>query len=205
MHGERRASGFEEIAAWLEQQVRRVRALEAENRELRRQLDELRRGIGVAVMIEGRAFPLAPHHNEYQAAPQRDVAAASPAPSQLPPGLIPVVPADFGASAPGLPEHAAYGQSAHSPERHSFGPLASSPDQLPPMGQLAAATTHTWLESGAPWPDTSPMRRVTPPVPVRATVTHPPASGAQPSHPLWEQSQPQQSGTNPYADSYILS
>jgi hypothetical protein len=60
MHGERRAGGFEEMSTWLEQQERRVRTLEAENRELRRQLEELRRGVGISVVIEGRTVPLAP-------------------------------------------------------------------------------------------------------------------------------------------------
>ena len=39
-------------------QQRRIAELEAENRDLRRQLDELRRGAGIAVLIEGQAIPL---------------------------------------------------------------------------------------------------------------------------------------------------
>ena len=39
-------------------QQRRIAELEAENRDLRHQLDELRRGMGIAVLIEGRAIPL---------------------------------------------------------------------------------------------------------------------------------------------------
>src|SRR5215468_120936 len=50
----------EPYADWYEHQQRRIAQLEAENRDLRRQLDELRRGIGVAVMIHGRPIPLAP-------------------------------------------------------------------------------------------------------------------------------------------------
>jgi hypothetical protein len=42
----------------LQLQQRRIAELEAENRELRRQLDELRRGAGIAVLIEGQAIPL---------------------------------------------------------------------------------------------------------------------------------------------------
>lgn len=39
-------------------QRQRIVALEAENRELRHQLEELRRGMGIAVLIEGQAIPL---------------------------------------------------------------------------------------------------------------------------------------------------
>ena len=59
MRGERREEAADGMEAWLELRERRIRALEAENLELRRQLDELRRGVGVAIVIEGRAIPLA--------------------------------------------------------------------------------------------------------------------------------------------------
>src|SRR5579859_1084259 len=39
-------------------QQQRIAELEADNRDLRRQLDELRRGAGIAVLIEGQAIPL---------------------------------------------------------------------------------------------------------------------------------------------------
>ncbi len=45
-------------AAWVEQLQQRVARLEMENRELRRQLDELRRGVGIAVLIQGRPIAL---------------------------------------------------------------------------------------------------------------------------------------------------
>ena len=54
-----RTAGYQAMAEWLEQQERRLRALEEENRELRRQLGEMRRGMGIAVVIEGRTIPLA--------------------------------------------------------------------------------------------------------------------------------------------------
>jgi hypothetical protein len=44
---------------WMEYQQRRLAELETENRALRDRLDELRRGVGVMVMIQGRAYPLA--------------------------------------------------------------------------------------------------------------------------------------------------
>ncbi len=57
---ERTASaGFEGIAQMLLEQKKLMDALEAENRELRRQLADLRRGIGIAVVIEGKTIQLA--------------------------------------------------------------------------------------------------------------------------------------------------
>ena len=57
---ERAAStGFEGIAQMLLEQKKLMDALEAENRELRRQIADLRRGIGIAVVIEGKTIQLA--------------------------------------------------------------------------------------------------------------------------------------------------
>jgi len=57
---ERAAStGFEGIAQMLLEQKKLMDALEAENRELRRQLTDLRRGVGVAVVIDGKTIQLA--------------------------------------------------------------------------------------------------------------------------------------------------
>lgn len=53
------SAGFEGIAQMLLEQKKLMDALEAENRDLRRQLDELRRGVGVSVVIEGKTIPLA--------------------------------------------------------------------------------------------------------------------------------------------------
>jgi len=53
------SAGFEGIAQMLLEQKKLMDALEAENRELRRQLADLRRGIGVAVVIEGKTIQLA--------------------------------------------------------------------------------------------------------------------------------------------------
>src|SRR5437868_13222604 len=75
---ERAASaGFEGIAQMLLEQKKLMDALEAENRELRRQLADLRRGIGIAVVIEGKTIqlatdggPSAPMNQQSQAALQ---------------------------------------------------------------------------------------------------------------------------------------
>src|SRR5437660_7018029 len=57
---ERAASaGFEGIAQMLLEQKKLMDALEAENRELRRQLADLRRGIGIAVVVDGKTIQLA--------------------------------------------------------------------------------------------------------------------------------------------------
>jgi hypothetical protein len=50
---------FGQVRDYLERQQRRIAELENENRTLRRELDELRRGVGIAVMIHGRTVPLA--------------------------------------------------------------------------------------------------------------------------------------------------
>lgn len=61
------SAGFEGIAQMLLEQKKLMDALEAENRELRRQLNDLRRGIGVAVVIEGKTIQLATDQNASQA------------------------------------------------------------------------------------------------------------------------------------------
>jgi hypothetical protein len=53
------SAGFEGIAQMLLEQKKLMDALESENRELRRQLSDLRRGIGIAVVIEGKTVQLA--------------------------------------------------------------------------------------------------------------------------------------------------
>ncbi len=53
------SAGFEGIAQMLLEQKKLMDALEAENRELRRQLADLRRGVGIALVIEGKTIQLA--------------------------------------------------------------------------------------------------------------------------------------------------
>jgi hypothetical protein len=61
------SAGFEGIAQMLLEQKKLMDALEAENRELRRQLNDLRRGIGIAVIIEGKTVQLATDQSASQA------------------------------------------------------------------------------------------------------------------------------------------
>src|SRR5947209_12658900 len=53
------SAGFEGIAQMLLEQKKLMDALEAENRELRRQITDLRRGVGIAVVIDGKTIQLA--------------------------------------------------------------------------------------------------------------------------------------------------
>ena len=53
------SAGFEGIAQMLLEQKKLMDALEAENRELRRQIADLRRGIGIAIVIDGKTIQLA--------------------------------------------------------------------------------------------------------------------------------------------------
>jgi len=61
------SAGFEGIAQMLLEQKKLMDALEAENREMRRQLNDLRRGIGIAVVIEGKTIQLATDQSVSQA------------------------------------------------------------------------------------------------------------------------------------------
>ena len=75
---ERAASaGFEGIAQMLLEQKKLMDALEAENRELRRQLADLRRGIGIAVVIEGKTIQLATGEGSAAPMPQTQAALQS--------------------------------------------------------------------------------------------------------------------------------
>src|SRR5579871_5609632 len=62
------SAGFEGIAQMLLEQKKLMDALEAENRELRRQIADLRRGIGIAVVIDGKTIQLATDQSSSQAA-----------------------------------------------------------------------------------------------------------------------------------------
>lgn len=64
------SAGFEGIAQMLLEQKKLMDALEAENRELRRQIADLRRGIGIAVVIDGKTIQLATDQSTQAAALQ---------------------------------------------------------------------------------------------------------------------------------------
>ncbi len=78
------SAGFEGIAQMLLEQKKLMDALEAENRELRRQIADLRRGIGIAVVIDGKTIQLATDQSGQAAALQslqslQNTPASSPA------------------------------------------------------------------------------------------------------------------------------
>jgi hypothetical protein len=82
------SAGFEGIAQMLLEQKKLMDALEAENRELRRQLSDLRRGVGVAVVIEGRTIQLATDQNASataQSGPLQSLQNLQNTPSPIPP------------------------------------------------------------------------------------------------------------------------
>src|SRR5881275_506242 len=71
------SAGFEGIAQMLLEQKKLMDGLEAENRELRRQLTDLRRGIGIAVVIEGKTIQLATGEGSAVQTPQTQAALQS--------------------------------------------------------------------------------------------------------------------------------
>lgn len=71
------SAGFEGIAQMLLEQKKLMDALEAENRELRRQLADLRRGAGIAVVIEGKTIQLATDGANSATNPQQQAALQS--------------------------------------------------------------------------------------------------------------------------------
>src|SRR5579859_5701265 len=71
------SAGFEGIAQMLLEQKKLMDALESENRELRRQISELRRGVGIAVIIEGKTIQLANDGNSSNVSAQSQAALQS--------------------------------------------------------------------------------------------------------------------------------
>src|SRR5947209_13373131 len=71
------STGFEGIAQMLLEQKKLMDALEAENRELRRQLTDLRRGVGIAVVIEGKTIQLVTGEGSAVPTPQTQAALQS--------------------------------------------------------------------------------------------------------------------------------
>ena len=129
MYGERQDEEAR-LARWLTEREQRIQALEAENHALRLQLERLRQGIGIALVIDGRVVPMAPS--------SPGITASAPVPA--------VAPAHQAAPAqphaiPHMPRHATAPQPIPHPSRHSgarptWPPLAETPAQLPAVGPL---------------------------------------------------------------------
>lgn len=159
---------YRQALAWIEQLRTRVAQLEAANGDLLRQLDDLRRGIGVAVVIQGRAIPLVGPATSVTGAPQTGASAASPsAVSQPVPGPYSLPTGPISA-----PYHAAFPQSA--PLSAPLGGMqatgrtpAFSEDsawltgQMPAVHPAGGAGT-AGPRGGAQQRQTRPSQRVTP-------------------------------------------
>ncbi len=139
------SAGNGNVTTWIDQQQRRIQQLEAENLELRRQLDNLRRGVGLTLVIEGRAIPLAPQ----------------PQPSSSQPGIGSPAPATYahsnspaltGSGAPWVPTKAAPKPTFARPR---FEPI--------PTGDTAPFAEDAWLsDSGSAVVPPSRVERVAP-------------------------------------------
>lgn len=75
---------YAQMTEALRWQQQRIIELEAENRELYRQLDDLRRGIGVSLIIEGRHIPLAASSLQSPASSTTTAPVPTPMPAPLP-------------------------------------------------------------------------------------------------------------------------
>lgn len=107
------------MPGWAERQQRRIAELEGENRELRRQLDELRRGVGIAVVIQGRSYSLAAppsiHTGEHPAIATGPRAPQAHAPTQMPETYPSRRPTGAPRRAPDAPHPAAQHVAAETP------------------------------------------------------------------------------------------
>lgn len=154
--------GQDQMSNLMQLQQRRIAELEAENRDLRRQLDELRRGAGIAVLIEGQAIPLT---------------TLAPPPAPRPPVLthpsqpLPAMPATFSArpSTTSGRMPIVRGTAAPStPYPRMPLPRPSVPSALvraapaPDDGWLTGATPAVRPQPSAAMPATRPSSSVTP-------------------------------------------
>lgn len=89
------SAGFEGIAQMLLEQKKLMDALEAENRELRRQIADLRRGIGIAVVIDGKTIQLATDQGGSQAPALQSLQSLQNTPA----GASTVVPGNYATGA----------------------------------------------------------------------------------------------------------
>ena len=217
---------YEQMSIWLERQQRRIEDLEVENRDLRRQLDELRRGVGVAVMIHGRAIPLAslpPSSSAYSSngpassAPRRPVPAApishtygnsAPQPSYAPPAPPQVAarqptPASF-------PEEDWLTGSQRSMKAAPRRERAHVVPAAPPRPRSASQEmTPSWLRGDAPAPQEPqqwPHRTRTSSLPRTPRLEPFPQPAPQRTLAQITGQHPAESypGRNPYSDSFVL-
>jgi hypothetical protein len=129
MYGERQGEEAR-VARWLAEREQRIQALQAENRALRLQLERLRQGIGIALVIDGRVVPMTPSSPGIIAS--APVPAVAPAHQATPtqPHAVPHPP--LHATGPQPIPHT----PRHDAARPTWPPLAETPAQLPAVGPL---------------------------------------------------------------------
>jgi hypothetical protein len=125
------------VARWLAEREQRIQALEAENHALRQQLERLRQGVGIALVIEGRVVPMAPS--------SAGVITSAPVPAVAPvPAHNATQPRPVPHPIPHPPLHAT-GMTGAQPAPHwprrepsspAWPPLAETPAHLPAVGSL---------------------------------------------------------------------
>lgn len=166
-------------------QQRRIAELEAENRDLRRQLDELRRGSGIAVLIEGQAIPLttlAPApvprppvltHSTHPSQPMRAMPAARPSTTS---GRMPIVRGTAAPSTPyprtplpmprpSVPSAPVRAVALASDDGWLIGATAAvrpQPAAAMPAARPASSVTPAWLRDEAPTVAAAPIAPVAP-------------------------------------------
>jgi hypothetical protein len=222
---------YHRLRQWLEQQERRLAEVEAENRELRRQLDELRRGVGVSVVIQGRAIPLAagpvaqmPHEqatfqHSQPGHPQREPVEQAESAFPEDAWLTGKGPAARPASAPGglasrirartpapqvTPDWLRDGSADANAQSARTSRQAQSP--APQSQAYSYQTREAPSDPGAPYSTGNGMYRH--PVPRREAMRSrdgiPTLAQITGSQPVAGASRRQHRGTNPYEDSFVL-
>ena len=130
---------YARLVRWAEEQQRRLAALEWENHELRQQVNDLRRGVGIAVVVQGRMIPV------------------DPAPAEMPqPNAGPMPHPSFG---PAL-QHAPRSAPAQPSQPHHMPPIQPTPS-APPAPRSQVFSEEMWI--------TGQTRAVKPPPALRPT------------------------------------
>ena len=136
---------YGQIVDWMDRQKRQIAELESENRELRRQLDELRRGIGVSLVIQGRALPVTVLPSAEPTGP----IAAAPAPTRTGeyPARYPasVITSPTPQPYPMYPAYPTYSAPLPAPvsAQPSFAPLTPDAVRATPAPDSMWLTSHT--------------------------------------------------------------
>lgn len=159
---------YRQALAWIDHLRTRVAQLETENAHLRLQFDELRRGVGVAVVIQGQTIPLAPLSRQPSAPTPSAMTGSQPVPpgrsqpagsisAPFPPAFQPSAPfAEPIGAAPSGPFRTPYAENtwltgptpAVSPQRAPK--QAQRPAGPPREGRPSQRMTPEWLRDEPP-------------------------------------------------------